>query len=579
MPEEIVGRGEHTVKYCMHCGAQLREGDKFCRSCGEPVTTQPQVEHTQVMNAVPAAPNTPQTPPAAPLPPTNGAPNAGMPPYAAPTAPAVSASAAKSRRTLIAVIAALVVVALIVVGVVLVVRAQQGTGQVQSAAEPSATSSEQSDDASKSTKSSKKFSFNTAKLDSIVHSAQPSAVALSTTDSTADYSSSNASTRYVAAGLYWPVYLAYTDNGKHNSDSAGQMIRTMDNSIANQLIDSLGGTSKLNDWLKKNGYANTEFQRHFGDVEASNAGQENYSSAQDSVKMLNKASELGESNVMNFDVTSEGVQIPSGMSVHAHRGQGVGNAYNYFVVAKDSGKTFSIVLYTQNQGEDAAADLLTNVLDEVHDEAVAYASQSSDSLESSESSDSSSSSKQSASTTKPVTLSKSYVTQFEDVAQVTFPKYQFDYPSNWSVSSNPTQTSETVTLRNANGKTIEYSFEASAHNKAMGPRWKATITKMADAQFKSTWVQANPPEDLGQFIVAKVVNESSGATYYALLPDHLEDGNPTVGTHRTMYGPAENSALDFNFSGTWHFMADVGSFSQQEVNEIVAILASLRPIE
>ena len=65
---------------------------------------------------------------------------------------------------------------------------------------------------------------------------------------------------------------------------------------------------------------------------------------------------------MNVDIASEGVIIPSDMTVHAHRGQGIQDTWNYFAIVEANGHKATVAVVTQYQGQSVAADLMSRVL-------------------------------------------------------------------------------------------------------------------------------------------------------------------------------------------------------------------------
>ena len=73
----------------------------------------------------------------------------------------------------------------------------------------------------------------------------------------------------------------------------------------------------------------------------------------------------GDDGLMNYDIASEGVTIPAGATVHAHRGQGIKDSYNYFVVISNGKQKVAVAVMTQNQGKDSSAQLTSSVLDKV----------------------------------------------------------------------------------------------------------------------------------------------------------------------------------------------------------------------
>lgn len=192
-------------------------------------------------------------------------------------------------------------------------------------------------------------------------SSSSSSSADASSEDSAIANTSQSSKKFVAAGLYLPVYLASQGNG--NAEGlANTMMAGMDNSAGNQAVGALGGWSAVNSWLSSHGYSGTSFNRDFGDVQASNAGYENYSTARDAARMLVAVDAVGDTGLMNTDIASEGVVIPSGMTVHAHRGMGIQNTWNYFAIVEVNGNKAAVSVVTQNQGQDRAAQLMSQVL-------------------------------------------------------------------------------------------------------------------------------------------------------------------------------------------------------------------------
>ncbi|MBW3081139.1 serine hydrolase [Bifidobacterium saguinibicoloris] len=187
----------------------------------------------------------------------------------------------------------------------------------------------------------------------------------------ADYSADDiantaaARTKFVSAGLYLPVYVAARSNGGDAFAEAQSMMSTMSNDDANQAIADLGGFDAVNQWLSSHGYDDTTLGRNYGDVAASDAGYENYSSTYDAVRMLAAVDADGASDLMNVDVASEGVAIPTDMTVHAHRGQGIKNTWNYFAVVTTPHGKAAVALATQNQGKETAAKIMGEVLADI----------------------------------------------------------------------------------------------------------------------------------------------------------------------------------------------------------------------
>lgn len=289
-------------------------------------------------------------------------------------------SSSSTRRmgiivAIISVIAVIAIVTTVILGHQLASERAASTASNTSASAASPSSSASSDSSSTtsaspdSSSADAAVSFSSADFDSIIDAYSTTDVAVSISTVGADattYDSKQSNQRLVAAGLYLPVYLAATNNGETSNATASDMMSSMNNDAANQLIADLGGTQGVNAWLSSHGYASTELQRNYGDVAASNEGKENYTSAQDAVAMLNAVAKTSAVSLMSVDVASSGVTIPEGMTVAAHRGSGIQNSVNYFLIVKDKGVTVSVAIMTHDQGDTRAAQLTTAVLSRIH---------------------------------------------------------------------------------------------------------------------------------------------------------------------------------------------------------------------
>ena len=341
---------------CGRCGNGNDEGSRFCTACGSPLTAPTTISMQPVQPAYPVPPAPSQSSPVQPV-------------------------ARRRTGTIVAiVIAAIAAVALIITGVTLAVRHvsadDPGTSQtpVPTGGEASApgdasdgndpASSEESE-ADGDGPETPARTLNQESTDRIVdaYSSTDVAVSVMTEDGLRSYSSRNASKRMVSAGLYLPVYLAYY--GTHEdqpSDSAGEMMRSMSNEAANLLIDAVGGVDAIDSWLSANHFSGSSFERRFGDVAASEDGYENYASSDDAARMLSMVAADGADELMSYDIASE-----EGATIHAHRGMGIQDAYNYFVVISDGRTKVALAVMTENLGQERAADLTSQMLATVWD--------------------------------------------------------------------------------------------------------------------------------------------------------------------------------------------------------------------
>ncbi|MGO5149833.1 serine hydrolase [Bifidobacterium boum] len=290
----------------------------------------------------------------------------------------------KSRRIVVAVVACVVVIALIVAGALVWQSRNTKESQIRSQASASSASSNGSStkspakkSKSPSAKSTESTSSDTASrvldkqvMDAIVDmynsGSGNAAVSVMTSDNLKSYSSDNASYSMSAAGLYLPPWLAYYDVvGGSPAGGYQSVLSSMDNGKANELIDRDGGMDMLNSWLNAHDYDETRFGHLYGDVNASENGYDNTTSSDDAAKMLTQLITKGEDGLLNYNVASDGVVVPDGATVHAHRGMGVGDAYDYYMVVSNGSKKVVVVVLTEGQAKEQAASLTSNVLKQV----------------------------------------------------------------------------------------------------------------------------------------------------------------------------------------------------------------------
>jgi hypothetical protein len=233
-------------------------------------------------------------------------------------------------------------------------------------------SSDSNDDAD-SDRANKKIHIDEDELSSIVDAysttdTATSIMPLGSGDDADDdsYGTQQSTATFVASGLYLPVYLMAKQTG--NSDAlakAESMMRTMSNDDANAAIFLLGGRDALNSWLHSNGYTGSTYNRAFGDVAASDTGAENTTTPRDAARMMAAIRRENADTMMNVDLVGEGIRVPDGMTVHAHRGQGIGNAYNVFAVATVNNRTVGVSIMTRTLSNDVAKEIVSSVLADI----------------------------------------------------------------------------------------------------------------------------------------------------------------------------------------------------------------------
>lgn len=409
--------GETNVRVCSSCGAVNELSSRFCTACGKPLDADPgtvtrssdhDAAQTSVMSAfpmsavpLPSAPapiaggaTTPSVPaPASPTQPiqipvlTPPRPAAPTPVSADPDDPAAMSSTnteAKNCRFVLIIVTVVVAIALVISGVLVWRSNNSKDSQPQTATvTSSATANSDKKNAGKkpekspAAKASGSASSDTASrvldkqvMDAIVDTynsgSGSAAVSVMTSDNLKSYSSDNASYSMSAAGLYLPPWLAYYDVvGGSPAGGYQSVLSSMDNGKANELIDRDGGMDMLNSWLNAHDYDETRFGHLYGDVNASENGYDNTTSSDDAAKMLTQLITKGEDGLLNYNVASDGVVVPDGATVHAHRGMGVGDAYDYYMVVSNGSKKVVVVVLTEGQAKEQAASLTSNVLKQV----------------------------------------------------------------------------------------------------------------------------------------------------------------------------------------------------------------------
>jgi hypothetical protein len=192
------------------------------------------------------------------------------------------------------------------------------------------------------------------------------------------FATSNAVSFFVASGFYVPLYIAVGGANANESlkQTAVTMLNTMNNQAANTIIDSLGGIASVNSILWEKGFPQTQFERKFGDVAASNAGSENYTTAQEAIRLMQLLYADGGYVEMNADLGRDGITLPSADGVYAHSGQGIGTSYNVFVIVENANTQYAVCILTQGTGATAAAakansvPIITALLDNIHNQMV-----------------------------------------------------------------------------------------------------------------------------------------------------------------------------------------------------------------
>ena len=215
-----------------------------------------------------------------------------------------------------------------------------------------------------------------AEIDAIISSrtnARDVAFAVLDIETGTVYATANGNIPFVAAGFYAPLFsLAISRDGNY-CVTADTMMAGMDNAAANRLIADFGGFSQVNESLRALGYTQTSFARNFGDTEASRRGYENFTTAEEAALILADVYLYGGHFQMNVNLSGDGINMPDGVIIYAHRGHGIGEAFNVFVILLTPNGSFSLAVLTNNIGGANAAPVISAILENVREQAAANA--------------------------------------------------------------------------------------------------------------------------------------------------------------------------------------------------------------
>lgn len=339
--------------FCNNCGAKIEDGAEYCGNCGQKVN----------INSRPTAPKTENT---------NRYPHAGR--------------KNNPNKIMIIVAIAVVVAAIIAVCGFFILEyiksapadKVKNSSAVQQTAVPRETAEAPLED--RNSEISRNV-FDMGRIGTIIsQKTAPANVSVAICDcETGDfYTTYNSGNEFIASGFYLPLYvLVYEKDGANITlrETADNMMTAMDNNSANAVINSLGGLSSVNAEIRRLTYTATSFNRKFGDTEASKQGYENYTSANDAVAFLTKVYQMGAYKEMNANLKADGVVLPNIGTVYAHRGLGIGTAYNVFAVVTGAGRDYCVAIMTKDMGSSSetvkanATSLVSDLLGEINRQA------------------------------------------------------------------------------------------------------------------------------------------------------------------------------------------------------------------
>ena len=170
------------------------------------------------------------------------------------------------------------------------------------------------------------------------------------------YETANSGSAFVATGFYAPLYIAaYSTDNSIIHEKADIMMETMDNDEANAIIKSLGGFQSINEIFSNEGFTQTIFEREFGNKKASQLGYENYTSAREAVYILEQLYIDKGYQKMGHDLRNDDISLPSGVTIYAHSGQGIGTSFNIFAIVETPTKSYSVAILTSEISSDGDA--------------------------------------------------------------------------------------------------------------------------------------------------------------------------------------------------------------------------------
>lgn len=135
------------------------------------------------------------------------------------------------------------------------------------------------------------------------------------------------------------------------------MMQESDNTAANILIDKLGGLGAINHQMEKQGLKATRLNRYLMDTNAINNGIENYTSAEDLVRMLET---LSRSNYQRILAKNDESSLPADCHVY-HQVGVLTNVYNDASLISGSSCNFIIVVMSSGTSNDTAQQFISTI--------------------------------------------------------------------------------------------------------------------------------------------------------------------------------------------------------------------------
>lgn len=188
-------------------------------------------------------------------------------------------------------------------------------------------------------------------------------------------------------------------------------------------------------------------------------------------------------------------------------------------------------------------------------------------------------------------LDRAYITRYEDINEVTYPKFVFNYPSNWNVINERVDNmGETIKIKSDDGVEITYNYMNLPESTNLGTgtdtMLKVDISEITKSDFNAGYVQATDYSNLGKFMVSKLhvigqldmkndadFTDVDGSISYALLPQSMS------GIKDDVTG-AFSGEFSFYYGGYISMLCTPeNKLNEKQEKEVVEIMKSFRKLE
>lgn len=188
-------------------------------------------------------------------------------------------------------------------------------------------------------------------------------------------------------------------------------------------------------------------------------------------------------------------------------------------------------------------------------------------------------------------VKQTYTTRYSDIIPCNAPKFQFDFPTNWSitkeeVNDDTSLQQEIVELKNERDVTIRYV--CGGRNSGAGRDvMTCEITKIADSNLSLEYVEGVDSSEQGSMVVVKIHNLIYGdvtGRYTETVNKYMYAVVPEAYLSIESYSDCDEWGINrfsFGYGGAQSFIAHSpdGKFTKEEEKEIIEILSSLEEVK